>query len=271
LARTGSGDHLVTTSRFHSAHFADPASRPVQQRWFILRYSRTLLHSFNSKNGACPCAGLIQANDGQFYGATQLGGARNAGTIFMMSSKGKLSILHTFRRSDGINPNRLVQAVDGTFYGTTYTGEPSGYGTIFEFTPQRTLTTLHSFDSSDGAYPETGLLQGTDGTFNGTTVYGGTDNICPEGCGTIFSLSVGLGPFVETQTTSGKVGAAVKILGTDLTGATGVTFNGTIAGFTVNSTGTAISTTVPTGATTGTVQVVTPSATLSSNVPFRVP
>jgi hypothetical protein len=32
-----------------------------------------------------------------------------------------------------------------------------------------------------------------------------------------------------------------------------------------------ITTTVPAGATTGTVQVVTPNDTLSSNVPFRVP
>jgi hypothetical protein len=30
----------------------------------------------------------------------------------------------------------------------------------------------------------------------------------------IFSLSIGLGPFVMTQTPSAKVGAAVKILGT---------------------------------------------------------
>jgi len=41
--------------------------------------------------------------------------------------------------------------------------------------------------------------------------------------------------------------------------------------FTVNATGTAISTTVPAGATSGTVQVVTPTGTLSSNVAFRVP
>jgi uncharacterized protein (TIGR03437 family) len=59
-------------------------------------------------------------------------------------------------------------------------------------------------------------------------------------------------------------------LGTDLTGATSVTFNGTAAVFTINSSGTAISTTVPAGATSGAVQVITQSRTLSSNAPFRV-
>ena len=74
---------------------------------------------------------------------------------------------------------------------------------------------------------------------------------------------------MKTQTTSGEVGAAVRILGTDLTGATSVSFNGTAAVFTVVSP-TYITTTVPVGATTGEVQVTTPNGTLSSNVPFRV-
>jgi hypothetical protein len=47
------------------------------------------------------------------------------------------------------------------------------------------------------------------------------------------------------------------------------TFKGTAAPFTVVS-GSAITTTVPAGATTGAVQVVTPRGTLSSNVPFTV-
>jgi uncharacterized protein (TIGR03437 family) len=85
----------------------------------------------------------------------------------------------------------------------------------------------------------------------------------------VYRLSVGLGPFVEPQRTSGKVGAIIKILGTDLTGATRVTFNGTAAAFTVVS-ASLITATVPAGATTGTVQVITPEGTLSSNVPFRV-
>lgn len=62
---------------------------------------------------------------------------------------------------------------------------------------------------------------------------------------------------------------AVTILGTDLTGATSVTFNGTAATFTVVS-ASQIKTTVPTGATTGAVEVTTPSSTLSSNSVFHV-
>jgi uncharacterized protein (TIGR03437 family) len=75
---------------------------------------------------------------------------------------------------------------------------------------------------------------------------------------------------VETQTTSGEVGATVNILGSDLTGATSVSFNGIAATFTVVSRS-LITATVPAGASTGTIEVVTPSGTLSSNVPFRVP
>jgi len=78
-----------------------------------------------------------------------------------------------------------------------------------------------------------------------------------------------LGAFVKTQPAVGLVGAPVNILGSDLTGATSVTFNGTPATFAVVS-AREITTTVPTGATSGKVQVVTPSGTLSSNVAFEV-
>ena len=80
---------------------------------------------------------------------------------------------------------------------------------------------------------------------------------------------MGLSPFVKPLPPSGKVGAAVRILGSNLTGATSVTFNGAAAVFTEVS-NSEITTTVPAGATSGEVQVVTPSGTLSSNVPFRV-
>jgi len=74
---------------------------------------------------------------------------------------------------------------------------------------------------------------------------------------------------VETQPTSGNVGTAVKILGTDLTGTTSVAFNGTAAKFTVISES-EITTSVPKGATTGIVEVTTPKGTVKSNDVFRV-
>jgi hypothetical protein len=61
----------------------------------------------------------------------------------------------------------------------------------------------------------------------------------------------------------------VIILGNDLNRAGSVTFNETPASFRV-IVGSLISTAVPVGATTGPVQVVTPSGTLTSNVNFQV-
>ena len=158
----------------------------------------------------------------------------------------------------------MVQATDGSLYGTTAFGGANLDGTVFKVTPTGTLTTLHSFEGTDGDFPMSALVQGTDGNLYGTTTGGGA-----SGGGTVFSLSMGLAPFVETQPTLGPVGIPVKILGTNLTGATSVTFNGTPAVFKVASPS-LIMVHVPAGATTGTVQVVTPSGTLSSNVPFRV-
>ncbi len=236
----------------------------------------TTLHSFDGFYD--PVAGLVQATNGNFYGTTEYGGTGllcgnyGCGTVFKITASGTLTTQHSFDLTDGANPYAgLVQATNGDFYGTAEEGGANDYGSVFRITPSGTLTTLHSFASTDGAYPYAGLVEATNGDFYGTTYQGGADTTdCGFGCGTVFRLSVGLGPFVETQTTSGKVGAAVKILGTNLTGATSVTFNGTGAVFRVAS-ASLITTTVPAGATTGTVQVVTPSGTLSSNVPFRVP
>jgi uncharacterized repeat protein (TIGR03803 family) len=222
----------------------------------------TTLHSFDSTDGDAPRA-LVQGTDGNFYGTTTQGGANGYGTVFKITPSGKLTTLDSFAPY-GFPEATLVLATDGNFYGTTSSGGTEGDGTIFKITPSGKLTTLHTFDGTDGAEIAAALVQDTNGTFYGTAPFGGANND-----GTVFSLSVGLGPFVETQPTSGKVGAAVKILGTDLTGATSVTFNGTVAVFKVVS-ASLITTNVPTGATTGTVEVTTPKGTLKSNVVFRV-
>jgi uncharacterized repeat protein (TIGR03803 family) len=240
----------------------------------------TTLYAFCSQDG---CAdgedpnGLIQAPNGDFYGTTSGGGTFNCasgcGTVFKITPNGALTTIYSFCSQigcpDGQKPQAApVRSASGDFYGTTTSGGANGQGTIFQITPSGALTTLYSFcpqsGCPDGYYPEAGLVQATNGDFYGTAAYGGAN-----GAGTVFRLSLGLAPFAETQPTSGKAGAPVRILGTNLTGATSVTFNGTPAAFAVVRPS-EITTTVPAGATTGTVQVVTPRGALSSNVPFRV-
>ena len=235
------------------------------------------LHSFcsqaNCADGEYPYAGMVQGTDENFYGTTFLGGANGSGTVFKMSPSGTLTTLHSFDLADGENPAAaLIQATDGDFYGTTAFGGANGYGTLFKITPTGDLTTLHNFDNVDGAVPLAGLVQATSGSFYGTTSAGGNINNCGmynDICGTVFRISVGLSPFVKTQPTASKVGAAVMVLGTNLAGVTQVSFNGTVAKFTVVSKS-EIKTAVPTGATTGTVTVKTPKGMLKSNLAFRV-
>jgi uncharacterized repeat protein (TIGR03803 family) len=228
----------------------------------------------NCEDGFQPWAGLVFANDGEFYGTTLSGGAGN-GTVFKISTRGKLATLHNFQYPDG-SPAQgtLIQATDGNLYGTTVYGGTFESGTIFEITPAGSFTNLYDFCSETGcpllAGPEAGLTQGTDGNFYGTTLAGGNPNCGgPSGCGTIFRLSTGLAAFVRPNPLFGKVGNGIKILGNNLKGVTSVTFNGTEAEFTVVSS-TYIKAIVPSGATTGIIEVTTAGATLSSNVSFQV-
>ena len=107
-------------------------------------------------------------------------------------------------------PGGWLRPPDGNLYGTTSEayGAQDGYGTVFSITPGGALTTLHTFDLSDGAWPAGGLLQDTNGKLYGTT-NGGGDLSCeaPYGCGTVFALDMGLGPFVTFVRAAGKVGA----------------------------------------------------------------
>jgi uncharacterized repeat protein (TIGR03803 family) len=224
----------------------------------------TTLHSFDTTDGDYPYGGLVEGPPGTFYGTTGGGGVNNVGTVFGMTAGGKLTTLHSFDVSDGATPYALMLGSDGNFYGTTSTGGSDSRGTVFELTPAGLLTTLHNFAGPDGVLVYSGLLQRTNGLFYGTTYFGGRDND-----GVVFSLNAGLGPFVTFVQAAGRVGQTGGILGQGFTGTTSVSLNGIPAGFTVVS-DTFIRATVPPGATTGFVTVVTTSGTLTSNVMFRV-
>ena len=244
----------------------------------------TTLHSFRGTDGVGPEDGLVQGTDGNFYGTTSGGGLScngpGCGTVFKITPGGRLTKLHQFGANEGMPYAGLIQATDGDFYGATFYGgykpkppEPCaryGCGTVFKITAAGRLTTLHSFRVADGRYPIGGVMQDTGGNFYGTTFFGG-DLLCnaPEGCGTVYSLSTGLGPFVTLIRAEGRAGQTVLIIGQGFGGTSSVQLNGTPMQFTVVS-DTYIRATAPFGGTTGYVTVNTPSGKLASNVPFRV-
>jgi uncharacterized repeat protein (TIGR03803 family) len=182
----------------------------------------TGLYSFQeSSNGMNCLAGLVQGNDGSFYGTTQQGGTnfpgpgtnanpaagitslspygRGFGTVFKISSNGTLTRLHSFTGGDdGAAPQGgLVQGGDGDFYGTTTWGG-GGWGNVFKMNGEGTLTNLHSFNINDGETPMAGLTLGSDGNLYGTTFWGGTD-----GLGTVFKMTTN-GTFASLYSFAGN-------------------------------------------------------------------
>ena len=252
---------------------------------FKITPAGTLTTIYNFPGYTQPSSALVEGPDGNLYGTTSTGGTGTygaGGTFFTVTPSGDVTYLYNFcsqpNCSDGNDPQNLYLATDGNFYGVTLdggTGSPQPLGTVFQITPGGQLTTLVNFDGTNGYLnSSTGsLVQDTNGTLYGTTSSGGAGYPnCPGTCGgVVFSLDMGLGPFVKTLPTWGKVGATIKILGTDLTGATSVTFNGTAATTFKVASSSEITATVPEGATTGLVKVVTAGGTtLTSNTIFQV-
>jgi uncharacterized repeat protein (TIGR03803 family) len=237
----------------------------------------TTLHNFEYTDGAYPDGGVIQGAGGAFYGTTEAGikgWGPGWGTIFEIAANGQFTLLQTFDEGGRTPLAGLVQGTDGSFFGTTLTSRSGdGDGTVFQFAPGHAIRTLHTFclktPCVDGAGPYGVLFQATDGNFYGTTSQAGDPNCARDGCGTLFRLSMGLEPFVILQRNWGRVDETGFVLGQGFNGATSVSLNGTPAKFHVVS-DTHITATVPPGATTGFVTVVTPSGTLTSNVPFHV-
>jgi uncharacterized repeat protein (TIGR03803 family) len=251
----------------------------------------TTLYAFCGEGGDCdttgrnPYGGLVEGSDGNFYGTTLLGGggyyAGLDGTVFKITPGGTFSTLYSFCSVggnaclDGETPQgNLILATDGNLYGTTEGGPYTGYGyggTVFQITPGGALTTLYSFcltgpACTDGNNPLQ-LVQDTNGMLYGTTGGGGGG---ASNDGSVFSLSIGQGPFVRTQTTSGLEGAQVGIMGQNFSAASVVKFGG-VAATTITETGTTyISATVPAGALTGSVTVTTGATTLTSSQKFSV-
>jgi uncharacterized repeat protein (TIGR03803 family) len=207
---------------------------------------------------------LVHGTDGNFYGTAIGGGSHGDGTVFKITTKGELTVLHSFFSGGNYPQAGLVVGTDGNFYGTAYQGGKNNGGTIYRVTPEGKYSVVHYFNGTGGCCPLVTLLQHTAGALYGDTYGGGT-----HGLGVFYRLDIGLKPFVSLATSTGNVGKTIGVLGQGFKGTAGVAFNGTAALFTVVS-DTYLTAKVPNGATTGFVTVTTPGGTLRSNKPEYV-
>jgi uncharacterized repeat protein (TIGR03803 family) len=256
----------------------------------------TMLYSLNgSTDGYEPHGQLIVGIDGKLYGVTNSGGSSGCGTIFRVTLSGTFTPLYNFDNTHGCNPQeQVIEGTDGTLYGLTQNGGAHGNGVFYSFS----ILGLHPFVSLVSTVGKEGAKIGILGQgFSGSSVveFGGIPATAVTRQGSTF-LSATVPPgaltgpvMVTTGATtltsaetfkvtptitsfsppSGPVGTPVTITGTGLTQTTKVTFNGTTATFTVDS-DTQVSTTVPTGATTGPIAVTTPGGSAKSATSFTV-
>jgi uncharacterized repeat protein (TIGR03803 family) len=103
--------------------------------------------------GANPKSGLVQDPVGAWYGMTESGGSRSAGTIYKIAPDGTFQTIYEFTGAGGTVPGDkprgdLMMHSDGHFYATTSAGgaldafRPAGNGQIFRlrFGPTSVIT-----------------------------------------------------------------------------------------------------------------------------------
>jgi uncharacterized repeat protein (TIGR03803 family) len=223
-----------------------------------------------SPGGAFPIGPLVQSSAGGLYSTTQNGGSRGEGTVYKLNSSFVVTVQHSFGNftGDGLYPSAgMALGTDGKYYGSTAEGGTYDDGTLFNSTTTGTYTHLYSFNNSANLMqmaPLSPPVEYTTGLLYGVTEFGGTANV-----GTVYSLNNGLTAFVNSPLFSGKTGSSVLLLGNQLRGASRVTFNGVPARFVVHS-DTHMTATVPSGATSGWIEVTTASGTVKSRKVFVV-
>ena len=119
---------------------------------------KTIVHAFTADEGSAPRS-LMQASDGDLYGATTEGAA-GFGALFRMTPAGATQVLHAL--TDGRTFAPLTEAADGQLYGTSRS--------VFRLDRDRVFSVLHTFaaNTSEGSrFP--GVLQGPDGALYGIT------------------------------------------------------------------------------------------------------
>jgi len=215
-------------------------------------------------------APLLQADDGNLYGAVAYGGANGTGIIYKLTLSGEYTLLYTFPKNNSGFPTSLIEGSDGNLYGATLGNfGAGGVGQFFRITKSGEYTLLYELTdpARDGAC-QCDLVLGSDGIIYGTAQGAGA-----TGAGAIFALDAGLPkpqPWAKQfRPASGQAGTQVLIWGSNLLSPS-VEFNGVPASSVESSGPNYVWATVPAGATSGPITVTTPGGTNTTQASFTV-
>lgn len=197
-----------------------PSSRPVRFRhvallarvllpaaWLVLpalaaAQATPAVSTIVAFNASFPQSPPVLGTDGALYGTTSASSSVTGGLIYRTTVDGSdVRTIHQLAITDGYQPQGgLLLRADGRLYGTTRLGDvnqASTTGTIFSLAQDGTgYTTLHRFAAftsrnielgpinTNGAYPESALVEGSDGLLYGVTRNGG-----PNGTGVVYKIS----------------------------------------------------------------------------------
>jgi uncharacterized repeat protein (TIGR03803 family) len=207
----------------------------------------TLIHSFlgGSADGRGPLGNLAQSG-GVFYGATEFGGASDAGTLYRLDATGaNYNVIRSFLggAADGYRPESSPVVVGGVLYGMTNQGGAANHGVVYSMNPDGTgFQALHSFagGAADGSNPRYQGLVVSGGVIYGATQTGGAANL-----GVVFRMNTDGTGFALLHSFAGGAGDGVGPAGGltlvggtlyGMTGGGGASNSGTI--FRVNTDGT---------------------------------
>jgi uncharacterized repeat protein (TIGR03803 family) len=166
-------------------------------------WSFNVLYSFRGypDDGSNPDAeSLVFDRQGNIYGTTVFGGDLldcdndGCGILFKLTPDGTETVLHNFHEAaaDAIMPfSGVIIGRNGSLFGATFHGGTYRTGTVYEVTSSGTEKVLYNFtqQGTDGEEPFGALVLDKHGNLYGTTQYGGANQGCASGCGTVFRLA----------------------------------------------------------------------------------
>jgi uncharacterized repeat protein (TIGR03803 family) len=154
-------------------------------------------------SSSTPAPGIVAGSDGAYYGTTASSSSVTGGLIYRVTPDGSsVTTLYQMQNSQSYAPAAgLMVGSDGLLYGTTTFGAvgttANTTGTVYRIKIDGTgFTIVHAFDTwttsnqssspinVEGAYPDSRLIEGSDGFLYGVARAGG-----PNGTGTVFKLS----------------------------------------------------------------------------------